>query len=33
MATKNDYYYLLGVTKSSSAQEIKNAYRKTLELN
>jgi DnaJ-class molecular chaperone len=28
MATKNDYYDLLGVNKSSSAQEIKNAYRK-----
>lgn len=28
MATKNDYYDLLGVSKSSSAQEIKNAYRK-----
>ncbi len=28
MSTKNDYYDLLGVTKSSSAQEIKNAYRK-----
>lgn len=28
MATKNDYYDLLGVTKTSSAQEIKNAYRK-----
>lgn len=28
MSSKNDYYDLLGVTKSSSAQEIKNAYRK-----
>ena len=28
MSTKNDYYDLLGVNKSSSAQEIKNAYRK-----
>jgi len=28
MATKTDYYDLLGVTKTSSAQEIKNAYRK-----
>lgn len=28
MSTKNDYYDLLGVTKTSSAQEIKNAYRK-----
>ncbi|WKZ25292.1 MAG: DnaJ C-terminal domain-containing protein [bacterium] len=28
MATKNDYYDLLGVTKTSSGQEIKNAYRK-----
>lgn len=28
MSTKNDYYDLLGVSKSSSAQEIKNAYRK-----
>ena len=28
MSTKNDYYDLLGVTKSSSRQEIKNAYRK-----
>ncbi len=28
MSSKNDYYDLLGVNKSSSAQEIKNAYRK-----
>jgi molecular chaperone DnaJ/curved DNA-binding protein len=28
MSTKNDYYDLLGVTKTSSSQEIKNAYRK-----
>lgn len=28
MSTKNDYYDLLGVTKTSSGQEIKNAYRK-----
>lgn len=28
MSSKNDYYDLLGVTKTSSAQEIKNAYRK-----
>jgi len=28
MSSKNDYYDLLGVTKSSNAQEIKNAYRK-----
>ena len=28
MSSKNDYYDLLGVTKTSSGQEIKNAYRK-----
>lgn len=28
MSSKNDYYDLLGVNKSSGAQEIKNAYRK-----
>jgi DnaJ-class molecular chaperone len=28
MASKNDYYDVLGVTKNSSAAEIKSAYRK-----
>jgi DnaJ-class molecular chaperone len=28
MSTKNDYYDILGVNKSASAQEIKTAYRK-----
>ena len=28
MATKRDYYDVLGVTKNSDSQEIKSAYRK-----
>ncbi|MDP1760110.1 MAG: DnaJ C-terminal domain-containing protein [Candidatus Woesebacteria bacterium] len=28
MTTKNDFYDILGINKSSSSQEIKNAYRK-----
>jgi molecular chaperone DnaJ len=28
MSTKRDYYEVLGVTKSSSKEEIKKAYRK-----